>query len=77
MGLYYIAKGILFSKSYRGGSTVGVGWGAKTYLVVSSTPSPPLPLDKSSITLKHLLDHTLSAFRIAIRGTSTGFLETI
>jgi hypothetical protein len=39
------------------------------------------PLEKSSTTLKNLLDHTFSAFRIAISGTSTvsacRFLETM
>jgi hypothetical protein len=50
--------------------------GCAPHLVVSSTP-----LEKSSPTLKNLLDHTCSAFRIAISGTSTvsacRFLATI
>ena len=54
----------------------GGGGGGASHLVVSSTP-----LEKSSTTLKNLLDHTFSALRIAIGGTSTvsacRFLGTI
>jgi hypothetical protein len=42
------------------------GGGARTHLSVSSTP-----LETSNTTLKNLLDHTFSPFRIAIGGTCT------
>ena len=52
------------------------GGGGVPDLVVFS-----IPLEKSSTTLNNLLDHTFSAFRIAISGTSTvsacRFLQTI
>jgi hypothetical protein len=57
-------------------STVGVQGGAHpTYSCVVTS------LEKSTTTLKYLLDHTFSAFRIAISETSTvspcRFRETI
>ena len=60
---------------HRDGS---IPWGCAPHLVVSS--SPPPPLEKSSNRSENLLDHTFSAFRIVISGTSTvsawRFIET-
>ena len=46
-------------------------WGSRGVRTLPTDVYPPPPLGKSSTTLKNLLDHTFSAFRVAISGTST------